>query len=145
MNTDQNNYFFSQGFISSGFLNFTPRESFTEAKENAIILDVREEYLTSYKQFGVDRVMMIPFSVLNTRWDEIPRDTGVIIADATGLKSKEAILFLLKKEFRNIANLAGGLVEWERDGLPINKDKYEQLDGGCPCQLKPINKLKKYQ
>jgi len=50
--------------------------------------------------------------------------------------------FLLKKGFSNLANLAGGIVDWERDGLPLRIDRTEQLDGSCVCQLRPRNKKK---
>jgi rhodanese-related sulfurtransferase len=70
----------------------------------------------------------------------LPDDIPVIVADSVGLRSHEAMEFLLSKGFDNIANLAGGIVEWESDGLPIKKDITEQLDGSCVCQLKPRHK-----
>jgi len=40
------------------------------------------------------------------------------------------------KGFENIANMAGGMVEWERDGLPLKIDKTERLSGSCACMLR---------
>ena len=133
--------FFSHGFISSGFLNLTPREAYTEATENnAILLDVREERLTGYKNFNVPNVIKMPNSTIPENYKNLPRDVPIIIADSVGLRSHEAMEFLINKGFSNLANLAGGIVDWERDGLPLRIDRTEQLDGSCVCQLRPRHK-----
>jgi rhodanese-related sulfurtransferase len=133
--------FLKHGFISSGFLNLSASEAYKEATENdAVILDVREQRLIGYKRFDVPMVINIPFSILVKSYMNLPDDIPVIVADSVGLRSHEAMEFLLSKGFDNIANLAGGIVEWESDGLPIKKDITEQLDGSCVCQLKPRHK-----
>ena len=133
-----------RGFVSSGFLNLTPREAYIEASENdSIFLDVREQILIGYKCFDVPKVIHIPKSRLAEDWEGLPRDELLIIADTVGLHSHEAMEFLLSKGFTNIANLAGGIVDWEHDGLPLKVDKSEQLDGSCVCQLRPRYKKKK--
>jgi rhodanese-related sulfurtransferase len=135
--------FFRFGFISSGFLNLSASEAYKEATENnAIILDVREIRLARYKRFDIPTVINIPNSVLPENHGSLPRDIPLIVADSVGLRSHEAMEFLMSKGFTNIANLAGGIVDWERDGLPLRIEKTEQLDGSCVCQLRPrhINK-----
>ena len=133
--------FKEHGFISSGFLNLSASEAYKEAMENnAVILDVREQNMTGYKRFDVPRVIYIPFSRLADDYLNLPADLPLIVADSVGLRSHDAMNFLSGKGFINIANLAGGLVDWERDGLPLRKDITEQLDGSCICQLKPRHK-----
>jgi rhodanese-related sulfurtransferase len=133
--------FFEHAFISSGFLNLSASEAYKEAKENnAVILDVREPMLTGYKNFDVPKVIKIPNSTMAENYKSIPKDVPIVVADSAGLRSHEAMEFLLKKGFDNIANLAGGIVDWERDGLPLKKNIAEQLDGSCVCQLKPRHK-----
>jgi rhodanese-related sulfurtransferase len=132
-----------RGFVSSGFLNLTPREAFIEASENdSIFLDVREKILIGYKCFDVPKIIYLPKSRLEEDWESLPRDELLIIADTVGLHSHEAMEFLLSKGFTNIANLAGGIVDWEHDGLPLKIDKSEQMDGSCVCQLRPRHKKK---
>jgi rhodanese-related sulfurtransferase len=132
---------FRHGFISSGFLNLSASEAYKEATENnAIILDVRELRLTGYKNFDVPKVIHMPNSSLAENYNNLPSDIPLIVADSVGLRSHEAMVFLQSMGFTNIANLAGGIVDWERDGLPIKKDITEQLDGSCVCQLKPRHK-----
>lgn len=133
--------FLKHGFISSGFLNLSASEAYKEAAENhAVILDVRELRLTGYKRFDVPKVINIPFSTLAESYMNLPVDIPVIVADTVGLRSHEAMEFLMSKGFNNIANLAGGIIEWEHDGLPVKKDISEQLDGSCVCQLRPRHK-----
>lgn len=129
---------FKHGFISSGFLNLSASEAYKEATENnAVIIDVRELRFTGYKRFDVPAVIYMPNSVLSENYSSLPQDTPLIVADSVGLRSHEAMEFLLKKGYTNIANLSGGIVDWEHDGLPLKKDITEQLDGSCVCQLRP--------
>ena len=133
--------FFKHGFVSSGFLNLAASEAYKEATENnAIILDIRELRLIGYKNFDVPKVIHIPNSTLAENYSSLPADIPLIVADSVGLRSHEAMVFLQSKGFTNIANLAGGIVDWERDGLPLKKDVTEQLDGSCVCQLRPRHK-----
>jgi len=133
--------FTSHGFISSGFFNLTPSEAYLEATENgAVIVDVREERLTGYKNFKVPGLIHLPKSRIHSEYSTLPLDLPLIIADSVGLRSHDVMEFLLDKGFKNIANLAGGIVEWEHDGLPLDIDITEQLDGSCTCQLRPRHK-----
>ncbi|HBC77005.1 MAG TPA: hypothetical protein DEO60_00275 [Bacteroidales bacterium] len=130
--------FLNHGFVSSGFLNLSASEAYREAIENnAIILDVRELRLTGYKNFDVPNMIHLPHSTLVENYMTLPTNIPLIVADSVGLRSHEAMVFLQGKGFNNIANLAGGIVDWERDGLPLKKDITEQLDGSCVCQLRP--------
>lgn len=133
--------FSGNGFTSGGFLNLTPRDAFYEAKTGkALIVDVREATLTGYKRFDVPSVIYLPLSQIDSKIDVLPKDLPLIIADSAGLRSHEAMEILRAKGFTLIANLAGGIVEWERDGLPLIIDNKERLDGSCMCQLRPRNK-----
>ena len=60
----------------------------------------------------------------------------LIFADAVGLKSREGVLFMNAHGYENVANMAGGIVDWERDGLPLTTDISNRLSGSCMCQLK---------
>jgi rhodanese-related sulfurtransferase len=131
------------GFTTSqGIRNVTPREAALCCADGAILLDVREEYTSQVKRFVVPRVLQIPMSRLVQELEQIPNDTWIIIADSVGLHSKEAYLFMLERGFEKILNLAGGIVDWERDGLPLTTDNAERLSGSCACQLKPRERQK---
>ena len=46
----------------------------------------------------------------------------------------------MKKGYGNIANMAGGIIDWEKDDLPMKINTSERLTGSCMCQLKPREK-----
>lgn len=131
------NLFDGYGFISCGIFNLSPREAFELCGKGAVIVDVRESYLSNFKNFDVAEILFIPISKLEPELTELPKDKNLIFADTVGLRSKEAVIFLKDKGFKNIANMAGGIVDWERDGLPIKTNIEDRLSGSCMCQLKP--------
>jgi rhodanese-related sulfurtransferase len=136
-----NPLFQDTGFISGEVYNLTPRQALALCRKGAVLVDVRDESLSRYKMFDVPEVIYCPFSMLEETFDHLPGDTPLIFADAAGLHSKEAVKLLMEKGLCDrIANLAGGLVEWERDEMPLIIDKTEKLSGSCMCQLKPRNK-----
>jgi rhodanese-related sulfurtransferase len=133
--------FRNKGFMSAGFVNLGAHDAYCEATEGeAVIIDVREERLTGYKNFDVPRLIHMPKSRIEQDYISLSREIPLIIADSVGLRSHEVMEFLLARGFANIANLAGGIVEWERDGFPLKIDLTEQLSGSCVCQLRPRNK-----
>jgi rhodanese-related sulfurtransferase len=136
-------FFNHTGFESGGILNLTPREALRLCRNGAVLIDVREEYMNRFKMLDVPEIIYCPFSILEETLLQLPLGKPMIFADSTGIHSKEAVRFLQDKGLGSlIANLAGGLVEWERDGMPLITDKSEQLSGSCVCQLRPRNKTK---
>ena len=133
---------FANGFFSHGVLNLTPAEAFKLCQAGAIIVDIRETYLNYIKMFLVNKVLYMPFSELGKSFNDLPADQPLIFADAVGLKSREGVLFMNAHGFKNVANMAGGIVDWERDGLPITTDTGSRLSGSCMCQLKAWESLK---
>jgi rhodanese-related sulfurtransferase len=130
--------FDNYGFVSCGIVNVSPREAFDLCTKGAVIVDVREVYLNNYKNFDVYEILLIPMSKLVQDLSGLPQGKYLIFADTVGLRSKEAVVFLKDKGFVKIANMAGGIVDWERDGLPIKTNTGERLSGSCMCQLKPM-------
>jgi rhodanese-related sulfurtransferase len=126
----------NKGFFAHGVINLTPKESLELCNEGAIIVDVREPYMNNFKMFKVNQVLYLPYSELEKQYRDLPSDTILIFADAVGLKSRESFLFMKEQGYDNIANLAGGIVDWERDGLPLTTDINARLSGSCMCQLK---------
>ena len=131
-------FFFNDGFETGGILNLTPHQAHAWCMMGGVLIDVREDYMNRFRMFDVPEVIYCPFSILGETYKHLPKEKPMIFADAAGLHSKEAVSLLMEKGFAGrIANLAGGLVEWERDGLPLIIDKSEQLSGSCMCQLRP--------
>lgn len=127
---------FQTGFFAHGILNLSPVECYELCNRGAFIVDVREENMRSFKMFGVGNVIYLPFSALMQKHTELPKDKPLIFADTVGMKSRESVLFMEAQHYDNVANMAGGMVDWERDGLPVNTDLSTRLSGSCMCQLK---------
>ena len=130
------NSWFRTGFIAHEVLNLTPAESYTLCLEGAIIVDIREPYMNNFKMFHVEKVIYLPYSELGKCYQELPADQPLIFADSVGLKSREGVLFMNAHGYENVANMAGGIVDWERDGVPLTTDVTNRLSGSCMCQLK---------
>lgn len=135
------NPFHNKGSHKENILSLTPREAFEAIEQGALYVDLRDSGLTDYKIPDVPDIFLLPYRLLANAYQKLPRDRYLILADASGLKSREAVVFLREKGFENMAQMAGGLVEWEKDGFPIREDVKERLTGACPCQLKPRDHL----
>lgn len=117
-------------------LQYTPSETFKRCQEGSVILDIRPEVLCSYKAFDVPQVLYCPWQETSQYLDKLPVEQEIIVADTSGIQSREIIQMLISAGFKKIAGLGGGMVEWERDGLPILLDNQARLSGSCMCQLK---------
>ena len=124
------------GFKAHGVHNLTPGESYDLCSRGAVIVDVREQYLNNFKMFNVENVVYLPYRELAGSYSDLPRDRLLIFADAVGLRSRESVLFMNENGYENAFNMAGGIVDWERDGLPLTSDISNRLSGSCMCQLK---------
>jgi len=98
-------------------------------------VDVREEFEVAIKVFGLTDILYCPFDSFEVLSGTLPREVPLIIADSVGIHSKEAARKLLENGYTLIANLAGGIADWERDGLPMCRD-VESMQGQCPCMIK---------
>lgn len=127
------------GFKIQGLWHISAREASELVEKGAIILDVRPAYELG-KLFDVKRIIYCPYMDIPDQHTEFPGDELLIVSDAVGLRSKEIAMMMLGMGFQNIAHLAGGIVDWERDGFPVTKDKTRILSGPCMCQLKPRSK-----
>lgn len=110
--------FEGKGIITNNIKSLTSSEAYDCCKNGAVIIDVRDEYMSHIKTFDVPEIMIFTHRTFSETINDLPTDKYLIFADATGIKSKIAIDIAHSKGFTKIANLAGGLVEWEKDGMP---------------------------
>jgi rhodanese-related sulfurtransferase len=131
-----NSFFSQQGNVIKGVINFSPREALEECRRGATLLDMRRDYEISYKQFDVEKVIFARIDFIKEHYDELPKDIPLIIADHAGVHSREMVQMLIEKGFNNVANLAGGIFEWDKDGLPLIINKDSMLSGQCLCVMR---------
>jgi rhodanese-related sulfurtransferase len=134
-------FFSGIGFVSGGIRHVTPRQALELCRTGALMVDVREAFMNRFKMFDVPEIIYCPYSILKESFRDLPDGKPMIFADAAGLHSREAVIFALENGCAGrVVNMAGGLVEWERDELPLLIDKSEKLSGSCMCQLRPREK-----
>lgn len=135
------NFFEGKAIYSNGIYNISPLQAHKLCQEGAVIVDIREEYLNRFKIFDVPGLIFCPKKKLIELMKNLPSDKPLIIADASGIQSPQAVKDLINQGFKgDCANLSGGLVDWEHSGLPVVINYEERLSGQCACQLKPRQK-----
>jgi rhodanese-related sulfurtransferase len=100
------------GIYNEKMLHLTPAETKAVCEKGALLVDVREGYMNDFKRFDVPEMIYCPYSQFKDAYIQLPRDKHLVFADAAGIYSKLATAFLISKGFNQIANMAGGLIEW---------------------------------
>lgn len=121
---------------TEGVVALSPAEAYELTLRGATIVDLRETYETNFRVFAVERVVYLPWSAFEAGRAELPAGEALIFADAAGLYGRLAAQRLRAAGMTNAANLAGGMIDWDRDGLPVRKDPSLELSGQCACKLK---------
>ena len=121
---------------TGGILNLSPLEAKYLLAHGVLLVDLREAYETNFRVFDVEDVLFLPWTRFPACFDSLPRDRPLILADAAGIYGKEAACLLLEAGYSNLANLVGGMIDWDSEGLPVRKDSAYELSGQCACKLK---------
>lgn len=119
-------------------LHLTGKQALVCLEKDALLVDLREDFEIAIKDFGIKGKLFCPFSEFDRLFASLPKNRPLILADCVGIHSKEAVKKLMEQGFTMVANLAGGIAEWERDGLPMNREA-ESMKGQCPCTMRSRN------
>ena len=87
------------------------------ARDDVIVLDVREQW--EYDEGHIPGVIHMPMNDVPANLDEIPTDQTVIVSCRSGNRSGQVTNFLREQGYENVHNMEGGIVAWERAGLPV--------------------------
>jgi len=85
----------------------------------ATIVDVREA--NELVQVRVAGALHVPFSEIGARLGELPRDAPLMILCASGNRSAAVTNHLIANGWSDVGNIAGGIIAWERAGLPVER------------------------
>ncbi|RLA57884.1 MAG: MBL fold metallo-hydrolase, partial [Gammaproteobacteria bacterium] len=83
------------------------------------VLDVRSPGELEGDLGHLEGAHLIPLGELRDRLDEVPREGPVVTVCQSGKRSAMAAEILLKSGFGQVANVAGGLIQWSRLALPF--------------------------
>ncbi|NGZ87292.1 MBL fold metallo-hydrolase [Duganella aceris] len=86
------------------------------------IVDVREapEFIDGLGH--LPGAMLVPLSQLMERIGELDRERPVVAVCRSGVRSAQASVLLTKAGFPQVANLAGGMLRWRFESLPVACD-----------------------
>ena len=85
------------------------------------ILDVRDMDEMVEGEAKVPEAKCIPLASLRDRVEEVPRDKPVVTFCRSGRRSAMAVSILQKAGFEKVANIAGGFLRWQDEGLPVTE------------------------
>ena len=89
--------------------------------KNALVLDVREE-----KEFNNGHILnakLIPLGKLTEQMSELERyrERPLVVVCRSGQRSASACAVLGKQGYKQAYNLEGGILAWQKAGLPLEK------------------------
>jgi rhodanese-related sulfurtransferase len=95
-----------------------------------LVVDVRER--NEFQAVRLDRVALVPMSEFATRFPDLPKDRPLLMMCAAGARSAAATAHLLRNGWRDVTNVAGGITEWEKAGLPVRRGPVQPGEGQLP-------------
>ncbi|MDE2117787.1 MAG: rhodanese-like domain-containing protein [Betaproteobacteria bacterium] len=89
--------------------------------KNALVLDIREE-----NEFNAGHILnsrLIPLGKLSESIGELERyrERPIVVVCRSGQRTTAACALLGKQGFGQVYNLAGGVLAWQKAGLPLEK------------------------
>jgi len=91
-------------------------------RDNAYLLDTRLEEL--YKKGHITGSRNIPYTQFSRRFREIPMDRTIVIIDMLGNPEYVPLGWFLKNNgYSDVSILKGGMTNWQKEGLPVEKNQ----------------------
>ena len=85
----------------------------------AVMIDVRES--NEWAEARIPEAEFKPMSTISDWYEELPLDTTIIVQCRTGNRSHQVVHALMNQAgMDNVVNLAGGIVAWAQDELPVD-------------------------
>jgi rhodanese-related sulfurtransferase len=109
-----------ESLISPGVKNISPQEAYSRLQNDPaiVIVDVRQP--VEIQSGTVAGAVTIPLTEFGRRIDELPKDRLILTICRSSHRSPIAAR-QLKKAGYQVTNIAGGIIAWEKAGLPLTK------------------------
>jgi len=91
-------------------------------KKDGIVLDVRTLY--EFEGGHIDNANQLNYFAFSFRKNVLllPKYKPIYVYCRSGYRSKKAAKILIKNGYNNVYNLENGILEWEGNNLPIEKE-----------------------
>ncbi|HJW12235.1 MAG TPA: rhodanese-like domain-containing protein [Albitalea sp.] len=84
------------------------------------VVDVREPQEFTDVLGHIHGARLLPLSQLAARAGELDRERPVVTVCRSGARSAQATVLLQKSGLKKVANLAGGMLRWRAESLPVD-------------------------
>ena len=84
------------------------------------LIDVREPTEFTDVLGHIRGARLVPLSQLTAQLPELDRSRPVVAVCRSGARSAQATVLLTKAGFDQVANLAGGMLRWRAESLPVD-------------------------
>jgi rhodanese-related sulfurtransferase len=98
-----------------------------EDPAHPILLDVREP--NEFVAVRAPGAVLLPTSTFAARVGELPLDRPILVICHSGNRSAAVTGFLTRSGRSDVVNVAGGMEDWERAGLPIRRGSVAPGEG----------------
>jgi rhodanese-related sulfurtransferase len=97
-------------------------------EDSALLIDDREFF--EFRRSRIHGALFMPPSGgFDIAADTIDKNRPLFCYCYNGGRSIRALLFFYDKGFRKLYNLEGGIVAWQRDGFPVDKNRMRKKAG----------------
>ena len=127
--------FDGKGMVIQGLRFLGPKEALCALQDGALLVDLRTDELAEMKAFRVPEAIHLPHLELPGLLSELPGNRPLLLADTSGVFTKDAAHLLLDHGFGEVACLNGGMLAWDQEGLPLVTDPEAILHGECACVM----------
>jgi rhodanese-related sulfurtransferase len=103
--------------MTDAILEATVQDLVSDADPNKLVIDVREPMETMHGT--VEGAWLVPLGELASVIDDIDDDANVYLICRSGNRSGVAAGVLRAAGKRDAKNVVGGMMAWERAGLPV--------------------------
>lgn len=101
-----------------------------EDPSGPLLLDVREP--NEFMAVRVAGAALVPTSTFLLKIRDLPTDRPLLVICQSGNRSAAVTAYLVREGWTDVTNVAGGLVAWERAGLPVRRGATAEGEGLLP-------------
>jgi rhodanese-related sulfurtransferase len=105
-------------FTFAGIWEIEPR-ALEEVAERVQVIDVREPDEYDGSLGHIQGTRLLPLGELPRRSAELDRTRPIVTVCRSGARSAQATVMLQRAGFTEVANLAGGMLRWRAEALPV--------------------------
>lgn len=98
--------------------------------ERPMLVDVREP--DEFRDVRAPGAALYPTSTFLLKMAELPRDRPLLVVCRSGNRSAAVTDYLLREGWTDVTNVGGGMIMWERAGLPVQRGPNAGDEGGPP-------------